>query len=197
MMKRWHVLKRLLPLMAGVVLLLSACGRADLSTLNPQGAVAQEQFNLMKLSFIIMLLVVIVVFAIAIYVLVRFRRRPGDNKIPVQVEGNHKLEIIWTVIPLILLVILGVPTIQSVFALSQDYSKDPKAVVVNVTSHQYWWEFEYPGLGVKTAQELVVPIGTKNRGRSEIRRCAALLLDSGAGRQDRYEPRRQRESDVF
>ncbi|HUC93799.1 MAG TPA: cytochrome c oxidase subunit II [Paenibacillus sp.] len=161
MMKRWHFLKRLLPLMAGVVLLLSACGRADLSTLNPQGPVAQEQFDLMKLSIIIMLLVVAIVFAIAIYVLVRFRRRPGDDRIPVQVEGNHKLEIIWTVIPLILLVILGVPTIQSVFGLAQDYSKDPEAVVVNVTSQQYWWKFEYPKLGVTTAQELVVPVGTK------------------------------------
>src|SRR5262245_50432562 len=134
MMERWHVLKRLLPLLAGVALLLSACGRADLSTLNPQGPVAQHQFELMKLSISIMILVVVVVFAIALYVLIRFRRRPGDNKVPVQVEGNHKLEIIWTVIPLVLLVILGVPTIQSVFALAQDYSKDPNAVVVKVTS---------------------------------------------------------------
>src|SRR5690606_31766278 len=159
-MKRWQLLKRLMPL-AVIVLLLSACGRADLSALNPQGAVAQEQFDLMKLSIIIMSLVVVVVFAIAIYVLFRFRRRKGDNTIPVQVEGNHKLEIIWTVIPLILLVILGVPTVQSVFALAQDHSKDENALVVKVTAHQYWWEFEYPNQGIVTAQELVVPTGTR------------------------------------
>ncbi|CAM4422401.1 cytochrome c oxidase subunit II [Paenibacillus tarimensis] len=161
MMKRWHVLKRLLPLLAGVALLLSACGRADLSTLNPQGPVAQSQFDLMKLSISIMILVVVVVFAIAIYVLIRFRRRPGNDKIPVQVEGNHKLEIIWTVIPLILLVILGIPTIQTVFALAEDYSRDENAVVVKVTSHLYWWEFEYPQHGVVTAQELVIPTNAK------------------------------------
>ena len=108
MMKRWNVGKRLLPLFAGMMLLLSACGRADLSTLNPQGPVAEEQFGLMKLAISIMIVVVIIVFAISLYVIVRFRRRPGDNKIPVQVEGNHKLEIIWTVIPLILLVVLSV-----------------------------------------------------------------------------------------
>ncbi|GGG16240.1 cytochrome c oxidase subunit II [Paenibacillus abyssi] len=157
MMNRWHVVKRLLPLLAVMALLLSACGREDLSTLNPQGPVAEEQFGLMKLSISIMVLVVVVVFAIAIYVLIRFRRRPGDKTIPVQVEGNHKLEIIWTVIPLVLLVILGVPTIQSVFGLAKDYSKDENAVQIKVTAHQYWWEFDYPQYGVKTAQEMIIP----------------------------------------
>jgi len=156
MMKRWHVWKRLLPLMAAFALLLAGCGKENLSTLRPQGPVAEEQFGLMKLSITIMIFVVVVVFAIAIYVLIRFRRRPGD-KMPVQVEGNHKLEIIWTVIPLVLLVILGVPTIQSVFALAKDYTKDPEALQVKVTAHQYWWNFEYPGLGVTTSQELVIP----------------------------------------
>ncbi|WP_127532686.1 cytochrome c oxidase subunit II [Paenibacillus kobensis] len=161
MMNRWNVGKRLLPLFAGIMLLLSACGRADLSTLNPQGPVAEEQYGLMKLAISIMIFVVIVVFAISLYVIVRFRRRPGDNKIPVQVEGNHKLEIIWTVIPLILLVILAVPTVNSVFGLAKDYSKDKDAIKVEVTSHQFWWEFYYPEYDIRTAQELVIPTGKK------------------------------------
>ena len=156
-MKRWQFVKRLAPLMALLVLVLSACGREDVSTLNPQGPVAQEQLNLMIISITIMSIVVIAVFAISIFVLIKFRRRKGDNTIPKQVEGNHKLEIIWTVIPVIMLVILAVPTLTSVFKLSNDYSEDPDALQVIVTAHQYWWEFEYPQLGIKTAQELVVP----------------------------------------
>ena len=159
MMKRWPVLTRLLPLLAGLALLLSACGREDLSALRPQGPVAREQFGLMQLSISIMVIVVVVVFALAIYVLIRFRRRKGDDTIPVQVEGNHKLEIIWTVIPLMLLVVLGVPTIQSVFGLAKDYSQDENAIQVKVTAHQYWWEFEYPQYGITTAQDLVIPEG--------------------------------------
>jgi cytochrome c oxidase subunit 2 len=154
-------MKRLLPLLTGLVLLLSACGRKDLSTLNPQGPVAEKQYELMKLSIGIMALVVVIVFAICIYVLIRFRRRVGDNTIPKQVEGNHKLEIIWTVIPLVLLLILGVPTIKDVFGLAKDYSKDKDAVHVKVTAHQYWWEFEYTDFGITTAQELVVPTDKK------------------------------------
>ncbi|NBD23929.1 cytochrome c oxidase subunit II [Paenibacillus glycinis] len=157
MMNRWHVLKRLLPLLAGMVLLLSACGRADLSTLRPQGPVAEEQFGLMKLTITIMVIVILIVFVIAGYVIIRFRRRPGDKTIPVQVEGNHKLEIIWTVIPIVLLIIIGIPTVNTVFGLAKDHTKDPNALQVKVTAHQYWWEFEYPNLGVKTAQELLVP----------------------------------------
>ncbi|SDX74163.1 cytochrome c oxidase subunit 2 [Paenibacillus sp. CF384] len=128
-----------------------------MSTLRPQGPVAEEQYGLMKLTIWVMIGVVLVVFAIAVYVIIRFRRRPGDKSIPVQVEGNHKLEIIWTVIPIILLIILGVPTVKSVFGLAKDYTKDPAAIQVKVTAHQYWWEFEYPNLGVKTAQELLIP----------------------------------------
>lgn len=160
-MKRWHVMKRLLPLMAGLMLILSACGREDLSTLNPQGPVAETQYDLMKLSIGIMTLVVVVVFAICIYVLVKFRRKKGDKTIPKQVEGNHTLEIIWTVIPLVLLLILGVPTIQHVFGLAKDYTNDQNAVQVKVTAHQYWWEFEYTDYGITTAQELIVPTGKK------------------------------------
>lgn len=143
--------------MAFLVLVLSACGREDLSALNPQGPVAQEQLGLMKLTILVMSLVVIVVFAISIFVLIKFRRRKGDKSIPEQVEGSHKLEVIWTVIPIILLIIIAVPTVKSVFSLSKDYSQDPNALQVIVTAHQYWWEFEYPELGIKTAQELVVP----------------------------------------
>ena len=154
-------MKRLLPLMVGVMLILSACGREDLSALNPQGPVAQTQYDLMKLSIGIMTLVVVVVFAICIYVLIKFRRKKGDKTVPKQVEGNHTLEIIWTVVPLVLLLILGVPTIQHVFGLAKDYTNDENAVQVKVTAHQYWWEFEYPDYGITTAQDLIVPTGKK------------------------------------
>lgn len=142
-----------------LVLVLAACGREDMSALNPQGPVAQEQYDLILLSIIIMSFVMVVVFALTIYAIIRFRRRKGDNTIPKQVEGNHKLEIVWTVIPIILLVILGTFTLKSLFNLSKDYSNDPEAVKVIVTSHQFWWEFEYPELGITTSQELIIPTG--------------------------------------
>ena len=162
-MKRWLPNVRAFSLFGLMALLLAGCGKPFLSTLQPAGEVADEQYSLMLLSTLIMVIVIVVVSVIFIYVVIRFRRRKGDeNKIPKQVEGNHKLEMIWTVIPIILLIILAVPTVTSTFKLAdvspmEEETRDENALVVNVTANLYWWEFEYPDLGVVTGQELVVP----------------------------------------
>lgn len=161
MMGRWHAAWRLFPLFAGLALLLSACGRADMSALNPQGPIASEQLSLMKLAIAIMTLVVVVVFGISIYVVLRYRRRQGQDEIPKQVEGSHKLEVIWTVIPIILLIILAVPTVTYVFKFSKDYSNDADAIKIEVTGHQYWWRFKYPEYDIETAEDMIIPNGKK------------------------------------
>lgn len=161
MMKSWKAVRRLLPLFAMLSLILSACGREDLSVLRPQGPVAQGQLGLITLSITIMVAVMLVVFGIAAYVWIKFRRKPGETEIPKQVEGSHKLEILWTAIPLVLVLILAVATVQKVFAFGEDYSKDANAVKVKVTSHLYWWEFTYPDYGITTAQDLIIPTGKK------------------------------------
>ncbi|MNM73447.1 Cytochrome c oxidase subunit 2 precursor [compost metagenome] len=161
MMKPWKAVKRLLPLFVGLSLLLSACGREDLSVLRPQGPVAEGQLGLIKLAITIMVAVMLIVFGIAAYVWIKFRRKPGQNEIPKQVEGNFKLEVIWTAIPLVLVIILGVFTVQKVFAFGENYSSDKNAVKVKVTSHLFWWEFSYPDYGVTTAQDLIIPTGKK------------------------------------
>jgi cytochrome c oxidase subunit 2 len=150
---------RLIPLFAVMTYLLTGCGDPTLSALEPKGPVAREQLFLMKLSLSIMIFVVIIVFAIYLYVLVRFRKRKGDDSIPKQVEGNHVLEIVWTVIPILLLLVLAVPTVSYTFKHSTDHRQDKDAIHVKVTAHQFWWQFEYPDLGIATAQDLVVPTG--------------------------------------
>lgn len=160
-MKQYCIVGRVGLLFTGLVLLISACGRTDLSALHPQGPIADKQLGLMQLSIIIMTIVVMTVFSIAIYVVFRYRRRPGENEIPQQVEGNHKLEIIWTVIPLILIIILAIPTVKYVFSFAKDYSQDGNAIKVQVTGHQFWWEFYYPEFGIRTAQDLIIPTGKK------------------------------------
>ena len=65
-----------------------------------------------------MVLVIIVVIILFVVVLLRFRRKKGDETIPKQIEGSHKLEIIWTVIPILLLIVLAVPTVVTTFRLS-------------------------------------------------------------------------------
>jgi cytochrome c oxidase subunit 2 len=160
-MNRWQNLWRYIPLV-GLMLLLSGCGSDTLSALRPRGPVARDQLFLMELSLGIMVLVTVIVFAIYIYVLVRFRKKKGDKDIiPKQVEGSHVLEIIWTVVPIILLLILAVPTVSYTVKLAENHIGNKDAVHVKVTAHQFWWQFEYPDLGISTAQDLVIPKGKK------------------------------------
>lgn len=160
MLKRW----RLLSLLALVPLLLSGCGKPFLSTLKPAGEVADKQYDLTVLSTLIMVVVVAVVAVIFFYVIVRFRRsRIGEDTIPKQVEGNRFLEITWTVIPILLLIILVIPVVIDTLALADTSPMDKKnrkaedALVINVRANLYWWEFEYPDYGFVTSQELIVP----------------------------------------
>lgn len=153
---------RLISLFAILALILSGCGEPYLSALKPAGDVANTQYDLMKLSTYIMVGVILIVLIIFVLVFIRFRRK--DDTVPKQVEGSHKLEIIWTVVPILLLLILAVPTVAATFKLadvSQMDKKNTKALVINVRSHLYWWDFEYPGKGIVTSQELVVPTNQK------------------------------------
>jgi cytochrome c oxidase subunit II len=149
---------RLISIFAILTLILSGCGKPYLSTLMPAGEVADIQYDLMKLSTLIMVGVIIIVMVIFFVVMFKFKRK--DEKIPKQVEGSHKLEIIWTVVPILLLLILAVPTVSATFKLADVApmdKKDSDALVINVRANLYWWEFEYPNQKIVTGQELVVP----------------------------------------
>ncbi|WP_050979753.1 cytochrome c oxidase subunit II [Fictibacillus macauensis] len=144
-----------------LALLLMGCGDPTLSTLLPQGEVAKSQYSLMVLSLAIMIFVLLVVFIIYAIVLVRFRQKKGDDSIPEQVEGSHTLEILWTAIPIVLLIILAVPTVIHTFNVSAKEKAGKNELSIKVTGHQYWWQFEYPKDEIATAQELVLPVNTK------------------------------------
>ena len=164
-LKKW----RLFSLLAVVTVFLSACGEEYISTLTPAGPVGKEQMNILVLATVIMSFVVIVVSVIYLLAFVKFRRsKVGENFMPKQVEGSHTLEVIWTVIPIILLLILAVPTLTATYKFADvaamdevDEEGNKTALTVNVAAKLYWWEFEYPDLGIVTGQELVVPTGEK------------------------------------
>ncbi|OZM58454.1 cytochrome c oxidase subunit II [Lottiidibacillus patelloidae] len=161
-MKIWQKLSRIVPLFALLTLVLSGCGRDNLTALVPKGEGAEINYSMMMISLYIMIGVLVVVFAIYTYVVIKYRKRPGqENVIPKQTEGNHLLELVWTVIPIILLIILAIPTVITTFELAEDYSKDENAVKINVKAYLYWWDFEYPEYGVRTAQDLYMPTGER------------------------------------
>ena len=101
-------------------------------------------------------LVFVFVEAALIFVVVRYRRRDGRPE-PKHVHGNTTLEILWTVLPAVILVLIAVPTVRTIF--NSQAAAPANAIRVNVIGHQWWWEFEYPQYGIRTANELWLPTG--------------------------------------
>jgi cytochrome c oxidase subunit 2 len=95
--------------------------------------------------------------ALLVYTLVRFRRTHDDGHEPAQVYGSNQVEIAWTVIPLLIVVVLFLATAR-VITRVQKTGRPDDAIQVVAVGHQFWWEYRYPGLNVVTANELHVPV---------------------------------------
>ena len=148
----------LLPL-AAVLLLLACTPSHPQSTFDAAGPVAEKQLTLFYIMLWLAAFVFVVVVAVLIYVVIRYRRRPGDTEIPAQVRGHTQLEIGWTIAPAILLLVVAVPTIIYIFDISGDAPEG--SMEIKVVGHQWWWEFDYGGdVGVVTANEFHVPVDT-------------------------------------
>src|SRR5690625_3842484 len=147
--------------LSSIMLLLSACGRENLTALEPKGYGAEQSMKLILLTTIVMTFVFLVVIIALVIVIVRFRKKKGDPVVtPVQVEGSKTLEAIWTIIPIILVVIMAVPTVVATFQLANT-SDQHKHINIDVTGHQYWWHYEYVNEEFTTSQDLYIPVNTK------------------------------------
>jgi cytochrome c oxidase subunit II len=102
----------------------------------------------------------LVVSILLVYVITRYRARPGENSEPPQVFGSLQVELSWTIIPILIIVVLFLSTARVLFSI-QDAPKPSNALDVVVTGHQFWWEFQYPQYGVITANELHLPLSTR------------------------------------
>jgi cytochrome c oxidase subunit 2 len=141
--------------------LLAGCYKFDdvrQSTVFPeseQGRVIQRVYALVTWIDIAIFLVV---FGLLAWAVIRYRERAGQaRRIPKQTHGNAMMEIVWTLIPAIVLVFIAVPTWEAIFSAARPPGEN--AVRVNAVGHQWWWEFAYPDLGIVAANELHIPVG--------------------------------------
>jgi cytochrome c oxidase subunit II len=148
-------LRRWLPMLA---LLAAACSsdRYPQTALRPISDFARIGDDIQTQTFYWALGVFVLVEGALLYAVFRFRGRPTDAE-PRQVHGNTLIEIIWTVIPALILAAIAVPTVKGIFQTSATPTGD--VLTVQVVGHQWWWEFRYPDLNITTANELHIPVG--------------------------------------
>lgn len=175
-----------LPLAVVALAATSCASHAPMDSLKPKGPESRYIDSRFFPVFWIAVVVFVLVVAIASYCVVRFRERTGDEA-PVQVHGNTKLEVAWTIIPFLLLVGVGITSVIGIFHLYQTPKGSSIALTdasattdtpqlqgdvlqVQVFAHRWWFEYHYPGLGpvdpatgqpgdIVTANELHIPAG--------------------------------------
>jgi cytochrome c oxidase subunit II len=141
------------------------------SILAPASTPAHEIFGLSLFVLLITGTIFATVGGLLAYVVVVYRARRYDESLePAQVYGSTQVELAWTVIPVLIVVVFFLTTGRIIFAI-QDAPEPASAVDVTVIGHQFWWEFRYPKLGIVTANELHIPTSSP-----ELRQPAYLRL---------------------
>jgi cytochrome c oxidase subunit II len=125
---------------------------------SPASTPAKSIADLSIFVLVITGIIFVVVIALLIYSVIKFRGRVTDaGREPAQVYGSMQIELAWTVIPILIVVVLFLATARVIHAI-QDAPEPVGAVDVIAIGHQYWWEFRYPKLGIATANELHIPV---------------------------------------
>ena len=142
------------------VFFISACiENAPMDSLSPEGPYARTIDDLFWLTFWIAVVIFIIVQGALIIAVIFFRDKEGMPE-PKQIQGNHKLELLWTIIPVLILGAIAFPTVRTIF----DLAKEPEgALNIELIGHQWWFEFNYPDYDITTANILVIPEGTPVR----------------------------------
>lgn len=156
--------RRIITALAGLsgVAFLSGCAtNAPQDTFQPSGPNAQMIDDLNMIVFPIAGIVGVIVLALAGYIFLKFRDR--GQAIPAQSHGKPIVEITLTVIPALILTVVGVFTFRTIFDLAETEDTE---LIINVTGQQWWWEYDYPvQAGIEqpiiSSGQLVIPVGTK------------------------------------
>ena len=172
MLKSAASLKRLMSavVLGALAALLTGCNvvtpEHSQSTFDTLGPVAENQLFIFWVIFWAGLVVFVAVEGALLYMVFKFKRR--DENDPKQTHGNTRVEIAWTIAPVIVLIVAAVPTVQGIFYADAgrfiDSNGASKELQVDVIGHQWWFEFRYPHPHnpeeqIIVANEMYVPVG--------------------------------------
>ncbi len=133
-------------------LAIAGCGESSPSILRSEGSAGNEITTLAIWVFAILAVVLFTVWGLLAYVIIRNRKRPESEAS--QTKGNLRIEIVWTAIPTVIVIVLFILTVRTTEQIAMP---DPGAQFTAV-GRQWWWDFDYPELGFKSPNEVYVPV---------------------------------------
>jgi cytochrome c oxidase subunit II len=98
--------------------------------------------ELNDLVLVIITLITLFVGVLLVWVMIRYNAK--RNPVPSQTSHNTIIEILWTVVPVLILVMMAIPSFRLIYY--QDRTPDPD-LTIKVTGHQWYWEYSYPDQG--------------------------------------------------
>src|SRR5271154_732440 len=111
------------------------------SLLNPASTPAHDIYHLSLFVMAICLGIFLVVFSLIVYAAVKYRKRPTDDgHEPPQIYGSNQVELAWTVIPILIVLVLFFATARVIHSV-QDAPEPRGTIEVIAIGHQFWWEF--------------------------------------------------------
>ncbi len=127
---------------------------------SPDSTPARSIFRLSLFTLEVEAVIFVVVFSLLAYAVTKFRQRKhDDDSEPPQVYGSSQIELAWTVLPVLIIVVLFLSTAQVIHRV-QDAQRPPETTEITVVGHQYWWEFRYTQYGFIAANEMHVPVSS-------------------------------------
>ena len=105
----------------------------------PAGIIATKATDLHNFLLVVITLISVFVLGLLVYVCIKFREKP--NVQPSKTSHNTIIEIIWTVVPVLILVVIAIPSFKLLYLTEAD---KPVDMVVKVSGAQWYWNYEYP-----------------------------------------------------
>ena len=105
----------------------------------PAGSIAEKATSLHNLLLVIITAISLFVLALLVYTCVRFRQ--SANSKPSKTTHNAVIEVLWTVVPVLILVVIAVPSFRLLYYM--DKTQDTE-MVIKITGNQWYWNYEYP-----------------------------------------------------
>jgi cytochrome c oxidase subunit 2 len=148
MKRQWRRARGAASMLWAPLLLVSARAFAEephdwqLGWQDPASPVSERIAALHYEVFIIITLITVFVLGLLLYVIVRFNAK--RHPVPTKTTHNTVLEVLWTVVPVLILVTIAIPSFKLLYYMD----KNPHATMtIKITGHQWYWSYEYPDQG--------------------------------------------------
>ena len=119
-----------------------------------------------NLLLVIEVIIVLFVLGLMVYICVKFNAKA--NPVPSKTTHNSFLEVVWTVIPIIVLIVIAVPSMKLLVFMDKA-PKEKVEMTLKVIGHQWYWSYEYPDAGNLAFDSNIIPDEEIDASKGQIR----------------------------